>query len=176
MEGTTMITIAYHERRKQMNLQVGRSGLSRLVAVLIAVAASALLLAAASWARSEAGAAAVGAHRSSLGKVLVDSRGRTLYLFERDKNDRSACYGQCATFWPPLLTSAKPSAAAGVSASLLGTTRRINGSMQVTYAGHPLYRFAEDTKPGQTKGEGLKFFGGNWYVVAPSGKKIDKDD
>ena len=119
--------------------------------------------------------AIVKTHSSSLGKILVDAQGRTLYLFEKDKGIRSACYGQCAKFWPPLLTSGKPTAAAGAKASLLGTTRRTNGTKQVTYTGHPLYRFAEDKKPGETKGEGLKFFGGGWYVLMPSGKKIDKD-
>src|SRR5213076_1808584 len=103
-------------------------------------------------------AATVGVARSSLGRVIADGKGRTLYLFEKDGNRRSACYGQCATFWPPLLTHAKPVARAGAKQSLLGTTRRANGSQQVTYGGHPLYRFALDRKPGQIKGEGLQDF------------------
>jgi predicted lipoprotein with Yx(FWY)xxD motif len=107
------------------------------------------------------------------GRILVDGQGRTLYLFEKDKNGRSACYAQCAKFWPPVLISAKPTASAGAKASLLGTTRRTNGTRQVTYAGHPLYRYLEDTKPGLTKGEGSKAFGAEWYVLSPSGKKID---
>ena len=96
-------------------------------------------------------------------------------LLEKDKGRRSSCSGQCAKFWPPLLTSGKPTAGAGAKASLLGTTRRSNGTMQVTYAGHPLYRFTQDKKSGQTRGEGLNFFGASWYVLSPSGKKIDKD-
>jgi predicted lipoprotein with Yx(FWY)xxD motif len=141
----------------------------------LALAGVALAVSVTAAGASLASGTTVKAHSSSLGKIIVNSQGRTLYLFEKDKGSHSACYGQCAKFWPPLITSGKPTAAAGVKASLLGTTRRSNGSMQVTYAGHPLYRFLKDTKAGQTKGEGLKFFGASWYVVAPNGKKIDKD-
>ncbi len=105
-----------------------------------------------------AAAARVGVASSPLGRIVVDSNGRTLYVFEKDKNQRSACYGQCATFWPPLLTHGKPLARAGAKQSLLGTSRRANGSQQVTYAGHPLYRYVQDRKPGQTKGEGSLLF------------------
>jgi predicted lipoprotein with Yx(FWY)xxD motif len=115
----------------------------------------------------------LGAASSSLGRIVVDGKGRTLYLFEKDTRRRSACYGQCATYWPPLLTHGTPVARPGVKQSLLGTTRRANGGQQVTYSGHPLYRFALDTKPGQTKGEGLQDFGGGWDVVSPAGKKIE---
>ena len=121
-------------------------------------------------------AASVGVASTPLGRVVVDSKGRTLYLFEKDRNRRSACYGQCATFWPPLLTDGKPVARAGARQFLLGTTRRANGSQQVTYAGHPLYRFVQDRKPGQTKGEGSQAFGAGWDVLSPKGKKIESDD
>jgi predicted lipoprotein with Yx(FWY)xxD motif len=121
-------------------------------------------------------AAAVGVASTPLGRVVVDSKGRTLYLFEKDTNHRSACYGQCATYWPPLLTHGKPAARAGAKQSLLGTTRRTNGSQQVTYAGHPLYRFIEDREAGQTRGEGLVEFGAGWDVLSPAGKKIESDD
>src|SRR5437763_2411934 len=84
--------------------------------------------------------------KTALGKVLVDARGRTLYLFEKDKGGKSACYGACAIYWPPLLSPAKARPGGGVRASLLGVTRRANGKRQVTYAGHPLYTFAGDTK------------------------------
>ena len=124
-------------------------------------------------ARSATGATKVGVASSRLGRIVVDSKGRTLYLFEKDKNRRSACYGTCATYWPPLLAHGKPVARLGAKQSLLGTTRRANGSKQVTYGGHPLYRFSLDTKPGQTKGEGLRDFGGGWDVVSPAGKKIE---
>jgi predicted lipoprotein with Yx(FWY)xxD motif len=122
------------------------------------------------------GAAKVGVRRSALGRIIVDGKGRTLYLFEKDKKRRSACYGQCATYWPPLLTRGKPVARAGAKQMLLGTTRRTNGSRQVTYAGHPLYRFVQDRKPGQTNGEGSQAFGGGWDALSPAGKKIESDD
>ena len=119
--------------------------------------------------------ATVKVRKVSLGRILVNGKSQTLYLFEKDKSGKSACYGQCTKYWPPLLTIGKPTAAAGVKASLLGTTRRTNGAMQVTYAHHPLYRYAGDTAPGQTTGQGSDNFGAEWYVVAPSGKKIDED-
>jgi predicted lipoprotein with Yx(FWY)xxD motif len=158
-----------------MDNHIHRTGRSRLLALLVALAAASVLVVVAAAAAARTGHASVRTHSSSLGKIVVDAQGRTLYLFEKDKGPRSACYGQCAKFWPPLLTNGKPIAAVAAKASLLGTTRRSNGSTQVTYAGHPLYRFVEDKKPGQTKGEGLHFFGGGWYVLSPAGKKIDKD-
>jgi predicted lipoprotein with Yx(FWY)xxD motif len=141
---------------------------------LILILGLALFASATASARTGSGAKVM-TRTVSLGKVLVDAKGHTLYLFEKDKRNHSACAGACAGFWPPLLTSSKPIAGAGVKASLLGTTRRSDGKMQVTYAGHPLYRFALDSRVGQTKGEALDKFGAEWYVVAPSGKKIDKD-
>jgi predicted lipoprotein with Yx(FWY)xxD motif len=121
-------------------------------------------------------AARVAARSSKLGRIIVDSKGRTLYLFEKDKHGRSACYGACATYWPPLRTHGKPVARAGAKQRLLGTTRRRNGSRQVTYAGHPLYRYVGDTKPGQTTGEGSQDFGAGWDALTPAGKKIEADD
>jgi predicted lipoprotein with Yx(FWY)xxD motif len=121
------------------------------------------------------GAARIGVANSRLGRIVVDSKGRTLYVFEKDKNRRSACYGLCATYWPPLLTHGKPVARTGVRQLLLGVTRRANGSGQVTYAGHPLYRFVEDRQAGETKGEGLHDFGAGWDVLSPTGKKIESD-
>jgi predicted lipoprotein with Yx(FWY)xxD motif len=113
---------------------------------------------------------------SSLGRMLVDSRGRTLYLFEKDKKGHGSCTGACASYWPPLLTTGKPHAGTGVKQALLGTTKRANGKLQVTYRGHPLYRFALDKNAGQTKGEGLNNFGAEWYVVSAAGAKIEDED
>jgi len=96
----------------------------------------------------------VGVAGSGLGKVLVDGRGRTVYLFEQDKHGKSACSGKCASLWPPLLASGKPLATAGAKASLLGTVKRADGRLQVTYNHHPLYTFVKDTRKGQTNGEG----------------------
>jgi predicted lipoprotein with Yx(FWY)xxD motif len=120
-------------------------------------------------------AATVGVRQTSLGRVIVDSKGRTLYLFEKDTSRRSACSGQCAQFWPPLLTHGAPVARAGAKQSLLGRIKRADGSRQVTYAGHPLYLYVGDTKPGQTNGEGSQEFGAGWDVLSPSGKKIEDD-
>jgi predicted lipoprotein with Yx(FWY)xxD motif len=120
-------------------------------------------------------AAKVGTARTGLGQIIVDSRGRTLYLFEKDPRGHSACSGICATYWPPLLTSGKPTAVAGAKRSQLGTIRRADGKRQVTFAGHPLYFFSGDTGRGQTNGEGLRDFGAGWYVLSSSGKKIEND-
>jgi len=118
-------------------------------------------------------AATVGVRRTSLGRVIVDSRGRTLYLFEKDTHRRSACSAQCAQFWPPLLTHGVPRARAGAKQLLLGMIRRPDGSRQVTYAGHPVYEYVGDSGPGQTNGEGSQEFGAGWDVLSPSGKKIE---
>jgi len=119
-------------------------------------------------------AATVGVRHTSLGRVIVDSKGHTLYLFEKDKNGKSACTGSCATAWPPVLTSGKPSATAGVKVSLLGTTRRADGRLQVTYNHHPLYTFVKDTTKGQASGENVDAFGAEWYAVSAAGAKVEK--
>jgi predicted lipoprotein with Yx(FWY)xxD motif len=111
---------------------------------------------------------------TGLGRILVDPRGRTLYLFGKDRNGKSACAGMCATFWPPLIASGKPLAAAGANASLLGTTRRADGRMQVTYNHHPLYTFVKDTKKGQTNGQGVIAFGAQWHAISPAGAEVVK--
>ena len=111
----------------------------------------------------------------NLGQILVDSQGRTLYLFEADKGAKSNCEGPCATAWPPLLSTGAPQAAMGASASLIGTTTRGDGTTQVTYAGHPLYYFVGDKAPGDTTGQDIDQFGAKWYVLAKDGKKIDND-
>ena len=103
-----------------------------------------------------------------LGRILVaGSTGRTLYLYDKDGNDKSNCTGSCAAIWPPLLVGGKPSAGAGVSASKLGEITRGRGH-QVTYAGHPLYTFQSDSAAGQTSGEGV----GGFYVVGASGSAV----
>jgi predicted lipoprotein with Yx(FWY)xxD motif len=117
--------------------------------------------------------ATVSTARTGLGKIIVDGRGHSLYLFERARRGHSACSGSCTVYWPPLLTQGKPMARGAAKQSLLGTIRRSNGSRQVTYAGHPVYRYVGDTKPGQTRGEGLEDFGGGWDVLTPAGKKIE---
>jgi predicted lipoprotein with Yx(FWY)xxD motif len=109
---------------------------------------------------------------SSLGRILVDGRGHTLYLFANDKHGKSTCTGKCAAFWPPLLASGKTRAAAGAKTSLLGTTKRADGRLQVTYNHHPLYTFAKDVRKGQTSGEGVQAFGAAWYALSAAGSKV----
>ncbi len=109
---------------------------------------------------------------TKLGKVLVDGNGRTLYLFGADKGTMSKCDGACASEWPPLTTSGKPTAGAGVAAAKLGTAKRADGTTGVTYAGHPLYTFAGDGAPGQTAGEGLTDYGAPWYALSAAGKTV----
>ena len=106
----------------------------------------------------------------AVGRIIVDGRSHTLYLFKKDTHGKSACAGACAQNWPPLLTKGKPKAGRAAKASLLGTTRRADGTTQVTYNKHPLYTFVADNgKHGSTKGEGIDAFGAKWYVVAAKG-------
>jgi predicted lipoprotein with Yx(FWY)xxD motif len=122
-----------------------------------------------------AGAAKIAVGKSSLGRILVTGQGRSVYLFEKDDRKASTCYGACASAWPPVTTSRAPIATKGVAAALLGTRKRRNGTLQVTYNGHPLYKYAGDTEVGQTNGQGSNAYGGAWYVLSPAGKKIDND-
>jgi predicted lipoprotein with Yx(FWY)xxD motif len=109
---------------------------------------------------------------TGLGRVLVGSAGRTLYLFKADSRTKSACSGACATAWPPLLVTGKPIVGTGLIASKLGTITRRGGGKQVSYNGHPLYLFIKDKKPGQTTGQGVTAFGAAWFVVSPVGNQI----
>lgn len=118
--------------------------------------------------------ATIATKSTSLGTLLVDSQGRTLYLFEADHGSRSSCSGACASAWPPVTTSSTPKPSGSARASLLGTTKRSDGSLEVTYAGHPLYRFAGDTQPGQTNGQGSDEFGATWWTVGIGGKPNER--
>jgi predicted lipoprotein with Yx(FWY)xxD motif len=109
---------------------------------------------------------------SRLGRILVDSTGRTLYLFKGDVGTRSKCFGACAIAWPPLRTGGKPAVRSGARAALVGTTKRSDGARQVTYNGHPLYLFIKDDKPGDVTGQGVTAFGATWFAVSPAGKQI----
>ncbi|MFD8687655.1 hypothetical protein [Streptomyces sp. NPDC059651] len=109
-----------------------------------------------------------------LGTILVDGDGRTLYLWEADTASRSTCDGDCAKSWPPVTVTGKPVAGKGVKASLLGTTTRDDGREEITYNGHPLYRYADDTNAGDTNGQGSNGFGAAWYVLDAAGNKITK--
>lgn len=119
-------------------------------------------------------AASVSLRSTPLGQILVDGRGRTLYLFEADKAGMSSCYGDCASVWPPLLASSSPVAGAGLDQMLLTTTARKDGSLEVVYNGHPLYYFVSDKQAGDTSGQALSSFGADWYVLSAGGNKVDK--
>ena len=123
---------------------------------------------------SSGGQGSVKLASTKLGKVLVDGQGRALYLFEADKGAMSACSGACATIWPPLTTTGKPTGGPGLTASKLGTTKRSDGATEVTYNGHPLYTYAGDSAPGQTSGQGLDDFGAEWYALSARGDKVDR--
>ena len=111
-------------------------------------------------------------HTTKVGKVLATRAGMTLYLFRVDKSGKSACYGQCATYWPPLLKKGALTAGTGVKAKLLGTTKRKNGTLQVTYAGHPLYLYASASERAETSYVGVRNFGGTWDAVNAAGKLV----
>lgn len=119
------------------------------------------------------GAATVQTKSGDLGTYLTDASGKTLYLFEKDTGSTSTCSDACAQNWPPLLTTGAAHAGTGADASKLGTTKRSDGTTQVTYAGHPLYYYAADSAPGDTHGEGVDAFGAEWYVVSPAGDKVE---
>jgi predicted lipoprotein with Yx(FWY)xxD motif len=156
-------------RARELGRRRGRMALALTLTVALGVSG---FLAASSVAGNARASATVSLARTKLGMVLVNSRGHTLYLFAKDKNGASACSGNCARFWPPLLSSGKPTAGSGVKRSLLGKTRRSDGRMQVTYNRHPLYTFALDKKAGQTAGQGNLAFGARWYAVSASGTKL----
>lgn len=155
--------------------------MSRIM-VVIAIAVVALAVAACggssggayggSTASKPSGKGSVALASTKLGKVLVDGNGRTLYLFEADKGAMSRCDGACASAWPPLTTSGKPTAGAGVVAAKLGTAKRADGTTGVTYDGHPLYTYAGDGAPGQTTGEGLTDYGAPWYALSAAGQSV----
>lgn len=121
-------------------------------------------------AESGAGVVSLG-NAQKLGMILVDSNGMTLYDFHKDKGTTSSCYGPCAEGWPPMLTEGEPTVGNGASSSKLGTTKRKDGTMQVTYAGHPLYTFVEDKKPGEANGNDVSAFGGQWYALKGNGEE-----
>ena len=147
--------------------------------VLGAVGAATMLVEAgqakvSSTSRVRASGTVVALRKTAIGTILVDSHGRTLYLFEKDRNGVSMCNTVCVSYWPALTSRATPRAGKGVHQSLLRLSRAHNGVRQVTYAGHPLYTFVGDKRSGQTSGEGLTNFGAGWYVVAASGQKVEQ--
>ena len=152
------------------------------IAGLVAVVALALATAACgggsggSTSAPEPAAASGTAHvaTTDLGDILVDDKGMTLYLFEKDTNGTSSCDAACASEWPPLTVTGSPAPGGGVDDAKLATVSRPGGSLQVTYNGHPLYLYSGDTKPGDTAGEASQAFGAEWYAVSGSGDPVEK--
>lgn len=147
-------------------------------AIVLALGAATISLAATNSNPTPAAGASratvVSLRHTSLGKILVNSSGHTLYEFTRDRGGKDSCASVhgCTQAWPPLLASGTPSAGSGVKASLLSTTKLANGSRQVTYAGHPLYTYSNDTGPGETSYVGVSSFGGSWYALNASGGAV----
>jgi predicted lipoprotein with Yx(FWY)xxD motif len=121
---------------------------------------------------SAAPAAVITTKQGKLGTILAYGPKRlTVYLFEGDKGGTSTCSGECASVWPPV--SGHPQASGQAVSSHLGTISRADGTTQVTYNGHPLYLYAKDKDDGDTYGQGINAFGASWYVLTPSGNKVD---
>ena len=113
-------------------------------------------------------------HAGKLGTILaVGVKRLTVYMFEGDSAGASSCSGTCAAVWPPVTTDAPPKVSGSASSADIGTITRSDGTTQVTYKGHPLYYFAKDKDSGDAYGQGVKGFGASWYVLAPSGRKVD---
>jgi predicted lipoprotein with Yx(FWY)xxD motif len=117
-------------------------------------------------------AATVGISNTGIGQILVNSQGRTLYLFKADQGTKSACTGACAAAWPPLLVKGAPTLGTGINAALVGTATRPEGATQLTYNGHPLYLFAQDQRAGETNGQGVSAFGAAWFALNSAGNQV----
>jgi predicted lipoprotein with Yx(FWY)xxD motif len=136
----------------------------------LAVIAVATALAAMSSAQGAAGAVArLTVHSSEYGKTIFGPSGKVVYVFGADRGSTSRCYGVCAKAWPPLLTTGAPLAGRGVQTKLLGTTKRRNGTLQVTYNGHPLYYYHAD-EVGKIMCQHANMHGGLWLVIKPNGQ------
>jgi predicted lipoprotein with Yx(FWY)xxD motif len=118
--------------------------------------------------------ASVSLRTTKVGAILVNAKGHTLYLFTKDKSAKSSCSGMCAKYWPPAIARTKPTAGTGIKPALLGTTKRSDGSKQLTYNHHPLYGFLLDKQAGQVNGQAANAFGGRWWAVSARGTAVTK--
>lgn len=121
--------------------------------------------------RGDAKGTLITVRNSSYGRILADGADRTIYLFTRDGSTTSMCYGACASAWPPVLTKGTPRQAGGLPHPL-GTTRRRDGRLQVTYSGHPLYYYVGDVQPGEILCQNVEEYGGTWLVVSRGGRAV----
>ena len=149
-----------------------RSRILIAVLAMVALAAVAIVGTTTSSAAKKKKATTLSVSKTKLGKILVDSKGRTLYELGADTKNKSTCAGACAMNWPPSIAPKKPTFGAGVSKSKLKVIKRADGKKQLSYNGHPLYTFIADTKKGDTNGQGINAFGGIWYVLDGKGKII----
>jgi predicted lipoprotein with Yx(FWY)xxD motif len=151
-----------------------------LIPLVLIAGLTALVIALTSGGSSKASktatATVIGVRQTALGKILVDAKGRSLYLFEADRPNVSNCSGACLSLWPALTSHGMPHARGGAVAAKVGTIKAAGGDRQVTYNGHPLYYYAPDRKAGDTTGQGLNQFGAKWYVLSATGNKVDHDD
>jgi predicted lipoprotein with Yx(FWY)xxD motif len=152
---------------------LGAGGLAILASVAAGCGGGAATAASSAPPKTASGqTATVGISSTGIGQILVNSQGRTLYLFKADQGIKSACTHACAGAWPPLLVTGKPTAGQGINASLVGTATRPEGTTQLTYNGHPLYLFAQDQKAGETNGQGVSAFGAAWFALNSAGSQV----
>jgi predicted lipoprotein with Yx(FWY)xxD motif len=151
---------------------LGAGGLAVLAAVAVGCGGGGATAASAPPKTASGQAATVGISSTGIGQILVNSQGRTLYLFKADQGTKSACTGACAGAWPPLLVNGKPTLGKGINASLVRTATRPEGTTQLTYNGHPLYLFAQDQKAGETNGQGVSAFGAAWFALNSAGNQV----
>jgi predicted lipoprotein with Yx(FWY)xxD motif len=151
---------------------LGAGGLAVLAAVAVGCGGGGATAASTPPKTASGQAATVGISNTGIGQILVNSQGRTLYLFKADQGTKSACTGACAGAWPPLLAKGKPTLGNGINASLVGTATRPEGTTQLTYNGHPLYLFAQDQKAGETNGQGVSAFGAAWFALNSAGNQV----
>ena len=151
---------------------LGAGGLAVLAAVAAGCGGGGATAASAPPKTASGQAATVGISNTGIGQILVNSQGRTLYLFKADQGTKSACTAVCASAWPPLLVKGKPTLGNGINASLVGTATRSEGTTQLTYNGHPLYLFAQDQKAGETNGQGVSAFGAAWFALNSAGNQV----
>jgi predicted lipoprotein with Yx(FWY)xxD motif len=154
--------------------RIGRASVVIVAMGLLAAACSKSSTPSAQPSTTPQNGVSIGTTTTSLGTFLVGPDGKTLYLFEADTSSTSTCSGACAQTWPPLLTHGAPIAGSGARQSLLSTSKRADGTVQVVYNGHPLYSYSGDAAAGDTNGEGLNSFGAGWDVVSPAGNKVEK--
>ena len=145
-----------------------------IASLIVAIIAGAALAIGFTGSAAKAKSPTLKTRKTNLGTILVDKKGRTLYAFGHDKKDKSRCSAQCASFWPPAGSPKKPTVASGITKSKLKVIKRGDGTRQLSYNGHPLYRYVGDGKPGDTSGENLTAFGGKWDAVSKSGKIVTK--